>query len=138
MTKRILVIDDEIIFRKLFLRALEETPYVVDAVDSGERGLELLKNFKYSLIFLDLYMPGISGINVLRMIRKEDKDVPVYIVSAYYKEFLEELNRAKDEGLRFEIMHKPVTLDQIISVARKTLEGVVPGPIQKDRNFAAK
>ena len=122
MMKRILIIDDEIIFRKLFSRALEDTPYIVDTAESCERGLELFHKFKYDLIFLDLYMQGISGIDVLRKIRKTDKEIPVHIVSAFYKEYLEELEIAANDGLRFEITHKPITLDQIVLIAKETLE----------------
>ncbi len=123
MIKRILIIDDEIIFRKLFTRALEDTPYKVDTAESGEKGFELLKKLKYDLIFLDLYMPGISGIDVLREIRKTDEEVPIHIVSAFYKEFLEEINLATRDGLKFEITHKSITLNQIVSIAKETLEG---------------
>lgn len=123
MTKRILIIDDEVIFRKLFSRALEDTPYIVDTAESGEIGLDLFKKFKYDLIFLDLYMPGISGIDVLREIRNTDYEVPVHIVSAFYKEYLEELNIAANDGLKFEITHKSVTLDQIVFIAKETLVG---------------
>ena len=122
MMKRILIIDDEIIFRKLFSRALEDTPSIVDTAESCERGLELFQQFKYDLIFLDLYMQGISGIDVLRKIRKTDKEIPVHIVSAFYKEYLEELEIAANDGLRFEITHKPITLDQIVLIAKETLE----------------
>ena len=123
MTKRILIIDDEIIFRKLFSRALEDTPYKVDTAESGERGLELCREFKYDLIFLDLYMPGISGVDVLCEIRKIDKEVPVHIVSAFYKEYLDELNLAANDGLKFEITHKSITLNQIVTIAQRALEG---------------
>ena len=123
MTKRILIIDDEIIFRKLFSRALEDTPYKVDTAESGERGLELCREFKYDLIFLDLYMPGISGVDVLCEIRKIDKEVPVHIVSAFYKEYLDELNIAANDGLKFEITHKSITLNQIVTIAQRALEG---------------
>ena len=122
MMKRILIIDDEIILRKLFSRALEDTPYAVDTAESGEIGLELFKKSRYDLIFLDLYMPGISGIDVLREIRKTDNGVPIHIVTAFYKEFLEELNFAANDGLKFEITHKSVTLDQIILIVKETLE----------------
>lgn len=122
MIKRILIIDDEVIFRKLFSRALEDTPYIVDTAESGEVGLELFKKSRYDLIFLDLYMPGISGIDVLCEIRKTNNEVPVHIVSAFYKEFLEELNIAANGGLKFEITHKSVTLDQIVLIAKEKLE----------------
>ena len=122
MTKRILVIDDDKTIRSIFMHALEDTPYQVDTAESGERGVELQREFKYNLIFLDLNMPGMNGIEVLRGIRKTDTDVPVYIVTAFYKEFLEEISSAIDDGLKFEITHKPISLDQIVLIAKAMIE----------------
>ena len=122
MTKRILVIDDDKTIRSIFMHALEDTPYQVDTAESGERGVELQREFKYNLIFLDLNMPGMNGIEVLREIRKTDTDVPVYIVTAFYKEFLEEISSAIDDGLKFEITHKPISLDQIVLIAKAMIE----------------
>ncbi len=124
MSKRILIIDDDKIIRSLFLHALEDTLYQADTAESGERGVELQREFKYDLIFLDLNMPGMNGIEVLREIRKTDLDVPVYIVTAFYKEFLEEISKAINDGLKFEITHKPITLEQIVFIAK----GIVESP----------
>ncbi len=121
MSKRILVIDDDRIIRKLFLHALEDTKYQVDTAESGERGIEMQREFKYDLIFLDLNMPGLNGIETLREIRMNDPDIPVYIVTAFYKEFLEEISSAIDEGLKFEITHKPITPDGIVFIAKSTI-----------------
>ena len=123
MTKRILVIDDDEVIRKLFSRALEVTSYEVHTAESGEKGLELLSASKYDLIFLDIYMPGMSGIEVMREIRKTDMDVLIYIVTAYYKEFLEEISKAINDGLKFEITHKSNAFEKIALIAKQTLEG---------------
>ena len=122
MCKRILIVDDDTATRKLFSRALEDTTYAVDTAESGERGLRLHNMFKYDLIFIDLYMPGMSGIEVLREIRKNDKEVQIYIVSAFYKEFLQEINKALDDGLIFEITHKSNTLENIALITSQALE----------------
>jgi len=122
MNKRILVIDDDRIIRKLFLHALEETKYQVDTAESGEKGVEMQREFKYDLIFLDLNMPGMNGIETLREIRSTEPDIPVYIVTAFYKEFLEEISSAIDDGLKFEITHKPITPDGIVLIAKSAIE----------------
>lgn len=122
MIKRILVIDDDRIIRKLYMHALEDTAYQVDTAESGERGIELYGEFKYDLVFLDLNMPGMNGVEVLRKIRATDPDIPVYMVTAFYKEFLEEISRAIEDGLKFEITHKPILPDQIVMIAKSTLE----------------
>ena len=101
--KSILVIDDDNAVRRAFALALEDTPYKVDGAESGEKGIEMEQNNKYSLIFLDLKMPGINGVETLRRIRKTSKDIPVYIVTAFYKSFLMDLKRfgTKDWILTF-------------------------------------
>lgn len=122
MNKRILVIDDDRVLRKLYLHALEDTPYQVDTAESGETGIELFREFKHDLILLDLNMPGMNGLEVLRKIRTADPEVPIYIVTAFYKDFLDEISRAIEDGLKFEITHKPISPDQIVLIATSNLE----------------
>ncbi len=124
MTKRILVIDDDEAIRKSFVLALEDTPYQVDTAASGEKGIEMEQNASYDLIFLDMKMPGLNGAQTLLRLRKIDKDVPVYIVTAFYKEFFEELKSAQEDGINFEIVKKPIGLDEIVLVAKGVLEGL--------------
>ena len=121
--KRILEIDDDNAIRKAFALALEDTPYKLDAAESGEKGIEMEQNHKYNLIFLDLKMPGLNGVETLRELRKISKDTPVYIVTAFYKEFLEGLKAVSDDGLNFELLKKPIGGDEIVLVARSVLEG---------------
>lgn len=125
MSKRILVIDDDEGIRKLFIRALDDTPYKVDTAESGARGVELQKEAKYELIFLDLNMPGMNGVEVLREIRMTDKEVPIYIITAFYKSYLRELTDIFyfEKGLKFEVISKPITIDKICLIAKETLEG---------------
>ncbi len=122
MSKRILVIDDDETIRKIYMYAFQDTVYKVDTATSGESGVGLQREFKYDLIFLDIHMPGMNGIEVLREIRKTDEDVPIYIVTAFYKEFLEKIASAIEDGLKFEITHKPITRKQIVSIAMGNIE----------------
>ena len=121
--KSILVIDDDAGVRKAFALALEDMPYQVDAAESGEKGIEMEQNNKYNLIFLDLKMPGLNGVETLREIRKTSKDTPVYIVTAFYKEFFEGLKTVRDDGIDFELLKKPIGSDEIVMIAKSVLEG---------------
>jgi DNA-binding response OmpR family regulator len=123
MTKRILVIDDDEAIRKSFVLALEDMPYQVDTAASGEKGIEMEQNANYDLIFLDMKMPGLNGAQTLLRLREIDKDVPVYIVTAFYKEFFEELRKAQEDGIDFEIAKKPIGIDEIVLIAKSVLEG---------------
>ena len=125
MTKRILVIDDEDAIRKSFELALEDSGYQVDTASSGMEGIEMLKSQNYDLVFLDLKMPGMNGVETLREIRKLNKDIPVYIVTAFYGEFFEELKHMAEQGVEFEVLNKPVDGDMILKLCQGVLEGVV-------------
>ncbi len=123
MSKRILVIDDDEAVRKSFTLALEDTDCQVDTADCGEKGLEMLAAQKYGLIYLDLRMPGIDGVEAMREIRKTDQETPIYIVTAFHKEFFEQLRAATDEGIAFDVLSKPLGSDQIVTVTKSVLEG---------------
>ena len=122
--KRILVIDDEEAIRNSFMLALEDTGYQVDTAASGEKGIELQKDNRYDLIFLDLKMPGMNGVETLRELRNIDSAVPIYIVTAFYGEFFDQLRIAEKEDIDFEIMRKPIGGDGIRLVTRSILEGL--------------
>ncbi len=118
---RVLVIDDEESVRDAFVDALEDTPYVVEAVSGGEEGLEKAKSSPADLIFLDLKMPGMDGVEVLHRIRELDEVVPIYIVTAFHADFLDRLQAAEDEGLAFQLLHKPIGQEAIRKVATAVL-----------------
>jgi DNA-binding response OmpR family regulator len=123
MDKRILVIDDEAAIRKAFLLALEDTGYRVDTADSGPQGVVLARRHRYGLVFLDLKMPGMNGVETLRELKRIDNEVPIYIVTAFYAEYFDELKGAEEEGLDFELLTKPVDGDGIRLIVRSVFEG---------------
>jgi DNA-binding response OmpR family regulator len=121
MKKRILVIDDDEAIRKLFILTLEETPFRVDTAQSGQEGINAVLETKYNLIYLDLKMPGMNGCETLRELRKIDVDVPVYVVTAFHAEFLDQLKALQKDGIDFELLHKPIGSDELIAVTKGIL-----------------
>jgi DNA-binding response OmpR family regulator len=83
MAKRILIIDDEENIRLLYQEELSEEGYEVDVAASAEEALAFIERQKPDLITLDIRMPGVDGIEFLRMLRERDREVPVIIVTAY-------------------------------------------------------
>ena len=122
--KNILVIDDEEAVRRSFELALEDCPYTVTTVDRGKKGIEAIKNKPYDLVFLDLKMPEMNGVETLQGIREQNLEVPVYIVTAFYKEFLSELEAVRQAGLVFQLLRKPLGNVEIQAV----VEGVLDNP----------
>jgi len=118
---RVLVIDDEQSVRDAFSDALEGAPYEVDTACCGADGVCLVKQQQYDLVFLDLKMPGMDGVETLRSLYEHDCRAEVYIVTAFHPEFLDRLEAAEREGLRFELVCKPIGQDGIREIAHTCL-----------------
>jgi len=122
MSLNILVIDDEEVIRKSFILALDGTGYNVEAVESGEKGIEKAQETNFDLIFLDLRMPGLDGVETLREIWRIGQTTPIYITTAFYDDFLDRLQSATDDGISFYLLKKPVDRDEIRSIAKVVSE----------------
>ena len=118
---RVLVIDDEQSVRDAFTDALAEVPYTVETACDGKEALAKAQSNPTDLIFLDLKMPGMDGVEVLHHIRELDEAVPIYIVTAFHAEFLDRLRVAEEEGLSFQLLHKPIGQAAIRKVATAVL-----------------
>ncbi len=123
MPKKILVIDDESSVRKSFVLALEDVCQV-ETAESGEEGVKKAKQ-KFDIIFCDLKMPGLSGVETVRLIRKKDKKTPIFIVTAFSKTYTDELKDLQNDKVEFQLMSKPLPSEQIVAV----VEGVLGGRV---------
>ena len=123
MGRRIIVIDDQVDIRNAFELALEDTDIEVDTAESGYVGIDKLSRSPYDAVFLDLKMPGMNGIETLQAIREKDSELPVYIITAFHKEFMEDLNEAQDKGYDFELLRKPLELDEIKNITCAIIDG---------------
>ena len=84
--KKILLVDDEIDFLQLLKLRLEANDYNVITAMNGKEALEKFKREKPDMLILDVMMPEINGIEVLREIRKEDQKIPIFIITAFSNE----------------------------------------------------
>lgn len=79
---RLLLIEDEEKVSRFVTRGLEAERYAVDVAADGRRAVDLAAAYQYDLIILDLMLPGLSGTDVLRLIRARNEQVPVLILTA--------------------------------------------------------
>ena len=93
---RLLVVEDEMSLQKGLCRGFQKLGCEADAASDGEEALELFFSNVYGLIVLDLNIPKLQGMDVLKGIRTEDKDIPVLILSA--KDELESKIEGLDNG----------------------------------------
>jgi len=89
--KKILLVDDEESIHLLYREELEELGFEVHSTMSGEEALNILPTLRPNLVILDINMPGMNGIDVLRKIKEMDAGMPV-ILSSAYQEFKQDLS----------------------------------------------
>jgi two-component system copper resistance phosphate regulon response regulator CusR len=79
---RLLLVEDEEKVVRFVQRGLEAERFAVDVARDGVTGLELAQSYNYDLIILDLLLPGLDGTEVLRKIRRDDRQIPILILTA--------------------------------------------------------
>lgn len=84
--KKILLVDDEYEFLELLKTRLEANGYEITTASDGNDALKKFKSYKPDALLLDILMPGTDGLEVLRKIRTEDKNIPVFIITAFSNE----------------------------------------------------
>lgn len=117
----VLIIDDDEAIRVAFRVALADLPYRVIEADDGAEGAEIAVQEDVDLVYLDLRMPKLDGVATLRRIRAAKPDLPVYIVTAFDREYFDELMDVRNDGLRFELLRKPLSRRQLIELTKALL-----------------
>jgi DNA-binding response OmpR family regulator len=79
---RLLLIEDEEKVARFIVKGLTAERFAVDVAAEGDRGVELALTYGYDLIILDLMLPGLSGTEALRLIRRQNEHVPVLVLTA--------------------------------------------------------
>ena len=84
---KILVVDDDSNIRRLYKEELEEEGYEVFLASDGEEALRVFREIKPDIVTLDIRMPGVDGIEILRKMKEINSKLPVIMCSAYdYKD----------------------------------------------------
>ncbi len=109
----ILVVDDERNLRATLKGVLEDEGYAVKAVSSGEEALKTAKRNKPDLILLDIWLPGMDGLEVLEKLSSNDNDAVVVMISGHGS--VETAVRATKLGA-FDFIEKPLSLDRVLLV----------------------
>jgi DNA-binding NtrC family response regulator len=115
-TKRILIVDDEPSMRMALSESLESCGYQTETVDNGERALKVFDQALWDMVITDMRMPGLSGMDVLRGIRRKTKDTPVILITAYGT--VSTAVDAMKEGAT-EFIMKPFSLEELEGAVRK-------------------
>jgi CheY-like chemotaxis protein len=80
---KILVVDDEVAVRELFGELFKKEDCQSISCSSGEESLEILKKETFDVVLLDIKLPGMSGLEVLKNIRENYKNLPVVMITGF-------------------------------------------------------
>jgi two-component system, NtrC family, nitrogen regulation response regulator NtrX len=118
MREQILVVDDEAGVRQSLVGILGDEGYAADAVESGEAALLALEARGYDLVLLDVWLPGMDGLETLAKLRSLDPEVPVVVISGHGT--IETAVKAVRSGAQ-DFVEKPLSLEKTLLVVRNTL-----------------
>ena len=129
---RILVVEDEVKVASFIRRALEEESYAVDLCEDGPKGLDLALTGSYDAIILDVMLPQLSGLDILRGLRKEGIRTPVLVLTARSQigQKVQGLDAGADDYLT-----KPFAIEELLARVRALMRrgsGEPGGVLQVD------
>ena len=127
---RVLVIEDETKVGSFIKRALEEESYAVDLCEDGAQGLDLALSGSYDVIVIDLMLPNLPGLEILKRIRREKIHAPVLILTAQSK--VDQKVKGLDAGAD-DYLTKPFAIDELLARVRVLLRrgtADAPGVLQ--------
>jgi excisionase family DNA binding protein len=115
---RVLVVDDEASIRELLVKTLALAEYDVDVAADGRSAIDRMRLHPYDLLIVDLRMPGMDGLSVIREAKRYMADLPVLIITGYSSESsaIEAVNLGVAGYLT-----KPFRVSKVLEVAAKAL-----------------
>jgi DNA-binding response OmpR family regulator len=119
---KVLLVDDEVAFVNTLAQRLRMRKLLVDTVYDGEQALSYIKQIEPDVIVLDLKMPGLHGIEVLREIKKIKREIQVIILTGHGTDKDEE--EAKKLG-GFDFLRKPADIDLLLAKIKEAFSDKV-------------
>ncbi len=116
---RILVIDDEASVRDILTRMLRIKGHHVVTASNGEEGIEIFKKGNFDLVFTDLGMPKVSGLEVGKAIKNIDSNIPVAMITGWGMEI--EKEKLSENGIDL-VISKPFNFDQVIRLVSEAMK----------------
>ncbi|MGB3340000.1 MAG: sigma-54 dependent transcriptional regulator [bacterium] len=119
MAESILIIDDEVLTLKNLKRALKKEGYEILLADSGETGIDIFKKNRPNLVIIDLMLPGIDGVEVLKQVKTIEENTVVIMITAY--EILEKAVQSMKLGA-YDYLLKPFKINDLKTIVKRALE----------------
>jgi len=114
----ILIVDDEAVVRHSHLRSLESSDCNTRAAEGGRQAIQLMEEYPVDVVLLDLRMPDLDGMDVLKTIKQRWPDSEVVVITGYPS--IESAKQAVRLGA-FNYLTKPLGPDEVIKVANDAM-----------------
>src|SRR5581483_3823934 len=118
MSESILIVDDERGIRDSLSAVLRDEGFAAEAVESGEECLKAVQRRAFGCVLLDVWLPGINGLETLRLMREADCDAAVVLISGHGN--VETAVRATKLGA-FDFIEKPLSIEKTVLTVRNAL-----------------
>lgn len=116
MSSKILLVDDDMLLREVIGEFLFSGGYEVDVAETGSQALKLFEPGKYRLALIDQDMKQISGVKLMKQIRKLDKDVFCLIMTGYTS--MKKVSDKLEEG-NSDYIIKPFPMTELLNIVQK-------------------
>ncbi len=115
---RILLVEDDAKVARFIRNGLREEGFAVDVAEDGQQGLQFARDFEYDVVILDILLPKLDGISVLKAIRAHDPQTPILMLTAMdtVEDKIRGLNKGADDYLT-----KPFAFEELLARIRALL-----------------
>lgn len=127
--KKILLVEDEDFIRELYSRQLAKAGLLVKTAVDGQSGLDTLKNETFDLLLLDIMLPGINGLQLLREFKTQNpasKMITILLTNLGQEAVIKE---GFELGAQAYLIKASYTPDQVVNEVRNALFGSQPSPV---------
>lgn len=130
--KNILLVDDDVQIGETLSQMFDPSEYKFHYITDGEQALDMINNTEADLVLLDVNMPSVSGLDVLKQIKSRNEDIPVIVISGFIS--TENAMTAMREGA-YEYITKPFQMERLMvtiakAVGSTTAEPDLPAPLK--------
>ncbi|MDM5335297.1 response regulator transcription factor [Ureibacillus composti] len=132
MEKKILIIEDEENIARVLQLELQFEGYIADVAHTGTTGLIKYREGSYDLVLLDLMLPEMNGLDVLKRIRATEQSTPVILLTARGE--VEDKVKGLDLGAN-DYVTKPFEIEELLARIRATLRFAKPSSTQEEENL---
>ena len=123
MASRIMVVDDDAALRFTLKEILEDEGRDVISAEDGYQAIERASQTPISLIFMDIQMPGMNGVETFLKIKEILPECVVVMMTGFSVEDL--VKQAQKEGA-YTVLHKPIAIEQVLDILEKVVPETIP------------